>query len=516
MARVAKDLDLIGTKVGRLEVIKKAEDRVSVDKNGYNRTKRYWLCSCECGNTCEVRQDAILGNTTKSCGCLRDEAAKEQIKKAQAVGYKRKKKDLTGLLFGRLTVVSEAESIFTPKNRELHRWECSCSCGNSFVTLHDSLIQNKATSCGCVPPSLVDSEFKSKTDVFIYKAKQAHGDRFDYSLTNFEHSQKYITVVCYEHGQFLQKPSNHLNGHGCPACVGREPLTDSSQARKLLFCGKHSRKYSSDLGCKLCAKESLKSTKETFLLEAEAIHGNKYDYSRVEDFTTKTEKITIVCPEHGEFRQRVSEHLKGKNCSQCAYKLLTKTTEEFIEEAKVIHGETYDYSLVKYVHCDTPIEIICKEHGAFLQKPSFHISGGGHGCKLCSTEARARKQHWNYIKRCELNTPLANSRGTLYLIELTHEDEKFLKVGISSNPVKRLARYKEQGLSYEILCQVHSTSLQTALWEQDVLREVKQLGFKYIPEVEFKGWTECATLDAQKFLVDYFSKLEIEYGSTNE
>lgn len=59
-----------------------------------------------------------------------------------------------------------------------------------------------------------------------------------------------------------------------------------------------------------------------------------------------------------------------------------KTTEQFIEEAKMVHGNKYDYSLVNYINNKTPICIICPKHGKFKQIPSDHLNG--RGCNLCS------------------------------------------------------------------------------------------------------------------------------------
>ena len=63
---------------------------------------------------------------------------------------------------------------------------------------------------------------------------------------------------------------------------------------------------------------------------------------------------------------------------------MKKTTEEFIRESKLIHGETYDYSLVRYSHGKASVDIICPTHGKFSQRAKHHIDG--HGCKKCSSE----------------------------------------------------------------------------------------------------------------------------------
>ena len=57
------------------------------------------------------------------------------------------------------------------------------------------------------------------------------------------------------------------------------------------------------------------------------------------------------------------------------------TTEEFIEKAKAVHGDKYDYSHVKYVDYRSKVCIICPEHGEFWQRPDTHLKG--HECSEC-------------------------------------------------------------------------------------------------------------------------------------
>ena len=90
-----------------------------------------------------------------------------------------------------------------------------------------------------------------------------------------------------------------------------------------------------------------KLTTEEFIERAKAVHGDKYDYSKVKYIDAKT-KIHIICPKHGEFWQSPPKHLLGQGCKECGKDKISKavslTTEEFIERAKTVHGEKYDYS----------------------------------------------------------------------------------------------------------------------------------------------------------------------------
>ena len=189
---------------------------------------------------------------------------------------------------------------------------------------------------------------KVTTQEFIEKSKQIHGNKYDYSKVEYVNNKTKVCIICPEHGEFWQIPSNHLRNRGCPKCAGKN-----------------------------------KTTKE-FVKEAKKIHGDKYDYSKVE-YHKNFEKVCIICPIHGEFWQTPSNHLYGYGCSKCGMhrtnesrKLNTKT---FIQKAQEIHGNRYDYSKVDYKDSKTKVCIICPEHGEFWQQPDNHLQG--QGCPYC-------------------------------------------------------------------------------------------------------------------------------------
>lgn len=126
----------------------------------------------------------------------------------------------------------------------------------------------------------------------------------------------------------------------------------------------------------------LRSNREEFIKKAQPLYNNKYDYSKVEYVNNKT-KVCIICPEHGEFFVKPDNHLTGRNgCPKCSGNKRF-TTEEFIEKAKSVHGDKYDYSKVNYINSQTKIEIICPKHGSFWQIPNAHINQE-QGCPACS------------------------------------------------------------------------------------------------------------------------------------
>lgn len=130
---------------------------------------------------------------------------------------------------------------------------------------------------------------------------------------------------------------------------------------------------------------SKKLTTEQFIEKARLVHGDKYDYSRVEYVGNNT-KVCIICPKHGEFWQTPHNHCHGQNCPLCALENKANTTEQFIEAARKVHGDRYDYSMTKYKDSKTKVEIICPVHGVFYQRPDTHLSGSV--CPFCVREAK--------------------------------------------------------------------------------------------------------------------------------
>ena len=150
-------------------------------------------------------------------------------------------------------------------------------------------------------------------------------------------------------------------------------------------------------------------TTEEFITRAREVHGHRYGYSLVKYVNAHT-KVTITCPEHGVFEQTPNNHIHGRGCIQCAVEQKAEqrrlTTEAFILRAREVHGDHYDYSQVRYQNIDTPVKIICPEHGVFEQRPYDHLNHKGCSCcannQLLTTEefiTRARDihgDHYNY------------------------------------------------------------------------------------------------------------------------
>lgn len=203
----------------------------------------------------------------------------------------------------------------------------------------------------------ISKRTRSTKNDFIKKAKITHGNKYDYSLVEYANAKTKVKIICPKHGIFEQTPDNHVNGQTCGKCNG------------------------------------LYKTNESIISEANVIHGNLYNYSLL-DYKAMNLKVKIICPIHGIFEQRPEAHIRLKQgCPKCVG--LNKTTEEFIKEAKLIHGDKYDYSQVEYLLSKKKINIICQTHGVFEQTPNDHLRNKG--CPICQ-ESKGEKQIRCWLK----------------------------------------------------------------------------------------------------------------------
>lgn len=263
------------------------------------------------------------------------------------------------------------------------------------------------------------------TEEFIQRAREVHGDKYDYSKVEYKNSSTKICIICKTHGEFWQTPNSHLRGNGCPDCYGNKKkdtalfiedarmihgdrydyskthYTDALTPVKII-CPKHGaffqkpNSHLSGCGCRDCGYErnsqTFKKTTQDFIAEAIAVHGDKYKYEKV-NYVDATTPVCIICPTHGEFMQMPYVHLQGHGCTACGYERISDdlkhTTDEFIAQAIEIHGDKYGYDKTNYVSNKNPVIITCRIHGDFLQKPLDHLAGCG--CQKCGKESSAEK-----------------------------------------------------------------------------------------------------------------------------
>jgi len=254
---------------------------------------------------------------------------------------------------------------------------------------------------------------KLKQDIFIEKVSNIHSNKYDYSLVNYINSRTKIKIICKEHGEFEQEPVNHKRGQGCPKCAGVNNSNKNEFIKKSkkvhgnkydyslieyknnktkvkIICPEHGEfeqrpdnHINVKTGCPKCANNVL-YTNDKFIEKSNLVHNNKYKYTKVK-YKTAHIKVIITCPEHGDFKQKPSRHLSGDGCSKCSNNY-NYTNDEFIEKCNLVHNNKYDYSLTKYINSHTKVKIICPEHGTFSQNSSSHLKGIG--CQMCYVDSR--------------------------------------------------------------------------------------------------------------------------------
>ena len=202
---------------------------------------------------------------------------------------------------------------------------------------------------------------KKTTEQFIQQLKEIHGDKYDYSKVKYTGQKAKIIIICKKCGEFTSTGGALLDKRtkeSCPTCSRRVPPRP-----------------------RLLSEEIIKSFNK--------IHGYKYDYSNVK-YTGIDNKVIIICPIHGEFRQTPYCHRKGQGCVDCGrtkqgqekhHKWITET---FFKKAHEIHGDKYDYSKISAdFKSKDKITIICNKCNEEFN-PTANNLLRGKGCPRCA------------------------------------------------------------------------------------------------------------------------------------
>lgn len=278
-------------------------------------------------------------------------------------------------------------------------------------------------------------------------------------MTKYNKLNSIVEIGCPIHGIIKVNANCHKNGAGCKRCNSKE---------KSIF---------------------KPLSKEDFIKDATVTHNSYYNYSKVEDFTDTHEKVTVICPIHGEFRQKVYSHRYGSGCEKCSYVERglggRVSSEDYFKRANIFHNYKYDYSKSVYTKMSDEITISCPHHGDFTQIAKNHLKGGCLSCgKIYS--AYSFKKDDNYI---EISKSLPSG---VYILKF----EDFYKIGISNTLHQRITLIKSRmGIDYrpEIIM-YKDMSLYEAVKIENTLHSQYKI-FQYFPDISFEGQTECFTID---------------------
>ena len=237
-----------------------------------------------------------------------------------------------------------------------------------FCNTHEEIFkqtpQHHLRGSGC--PKCSREQSRKTTEVFVAESIEVHdkfNTRYDYSKTIYEK----VIITCKLHGDFDQRPMDHINGQGCPDC-GKEKILEKNAERAL--------------------------TTEEFIRRSKDIHkGLGYLNTVYVNFFVK---VIVTCNKHGDFKTIPSNHLnknKPSGCPKCGKESMSDklrlTKEQFVERSEKSHDEVFDYSKSIYKDNVTSVIIICGKKHEFKQAPRDHMRG--HGCPICARKSYSKK-----------------------------------------------------------------------------------------------------------------------------
>lgn len=268
--------------------------------------------------------------------------------------------------------------------------------------------------------------------------------KYTYEKFVYKTAKEKSIVTCSIHGDFLITPSDHKSGYGCREC-----------------------------GIERCIT-SRKKSKELWLQEFGEIYSNKYTYILPQNMGNKS-KITVVCPDHGEFKVRASNHKLGHSCQKCSLVERSikrrSTLDEWLVDCKETHANFYTYEYCdSYEGQDVLMKVTCPAHGVFKIKAGSHKAG--RGCTTCAQHGYDRL-----------------SPSHLYILQ----DGDLTKIGIT-NKLPSLGRLRDinrkSGLNFAVYHTMYSENGGFILeLEQTSLKHFRKLYDQ--PKHSFSGSTEC-------------------------
>jgi len=136
------------------------------------------------------------------------------------------------------------------------------------------------------------------------------------------------------------------------------------------------------------------------------IHGDKYQYDW-STYVNNSKKMLMICPIHGEFRQKPNNHKNDQGCPICRYiksaESKSLTTNKQLINFRIIHSDKYNYDWLTYKNNTEKMKMICPIHGEFFQSPNTHKRGVG--CPVCGNIKRNIAITLNFndvIDMCEI------------------------------------------------------------------------------------------------------------------
>lgn len=270
----------------RITVLRRVDDYIS--PKGYRVAQ--WECKCECGNIFVSPGGNIRSGSAKSCGCFQKEIARNMAFK-----------DLTGMVFGRLTVLYQADDKVEDDGTHKMMWHCLCECGNEKDILGASLSYGATTSCGCIQrekSSQLDESIRIRDNNGSITHKRCPVCGEFKKVTEFHHNKcmadGYTSVCkdCARHtlGRRYKNYKQGANMRGLDFCLTKYEF-DEITKRPCEYCGEYSGEF---LGTYFCGIDRIDSSQgyitNNVVACCETCNRMKWDY-KLNDWVDKMKKI---------------------------------------------------------------------------------------------------------------------------------------------------------------------------------------------------------------------------------
>lgn len=287
------------------------------------------------------------------------------------------------------------------------------------------------------------------TEECISKFNEVHGNLYSYTKVLYCNSSTSVIITCEIHGDFKQRPNDHIKGSGCPKCSTIRYKRSINQVTE-------------------------RNNTSNVVYRATLCHGDKYDYSLVECNFLK-DNVKVICYTHGIFNIAAYNLVRGRGCPSCKAvqtgDRLRSNTEDFKRKVTDKFQNKYNLSEVDYgKNSQDKVRIGCLDHGYFMITPSNLLSG--RGCPICAKE-------------------VSNTKPSNQVYVLTESTCNISKIGISHDANKRIEHInRESGLIFSLK---YLYPLENEVTARNVERQVLKTlrnKFKQVDSI-FSGSTEC-------------------------
>lgn len=261
-----------GTRFGRLVVLERDYEYETWRRAvGKKSNHRHYRCNCDCGGTTVVDMYCLLRGTTTSCGC---------VKRERLMKKGRKVKDLTGIVYGHMTVIELDSSKPYGAGRHAY-WICKCGlCGNVKSVRSSDLTMGAVTHCGCQTSYMISKRTTTDLNGKIF-GHLTVVDR-DYSTGFHSGCHAKWNCVCGLCGRVESVASDMLTSYGkdrCSICAKAIPIGELRIMELLDEMGVEYIHETSSLGCRYPETESLlyfdfvvnPNTDATYIIEFDGI-----------------------------------------------------------------------------------------------------------------------------------------------------------------------------------------------------------------------------------------------------